>query len=587
MPIKHIHDYPRPQFVREDWENLNGTWSFAFDDSREGEKKAWYKNPCPLESKIKVPFSYESPMSGIGDEAFHPVVWYSRTLPLENRGDKRAVLHFEGSDYFTKVWINGNMVGTHSGGYTRFSFDITDYLISGENILTVRVEDSFDQMQPRGKQRWKNENFGCWYVQTTGIWKSVWLEYRSETYLESVKMTPRLADKALQLEWQVTAPCYENLSLIASISFEGVKVGSTSLPVIESRGKATLNVASNGVHEWLVHKWTPQAPNLYDISFALVKDGEQVDMVDSYFGMREVSIEKDKILLNGAPIYQRMILDQGYWPESHLTPPDEAAIIKDIDSILAMGFNGARKHQKIEDERYAYWCDVKGLLMWCEMPSTYIYGDDAVEMFTKEWMDVVRQNYNHPAIITWTPFNESWGIPAVRTEKAQQHFTEAIYNLTKSMDPMRPVIVNDGWEHTVSDILTLHDYEELGSVLYKRYTENKAEILEGSFAHNKDTFALAKGYEYKGQPIIISEYGGAAFSGGEAGTWGYGNTVETEEQFLNRIADVTTAIKQIPWVCGYCYTQVSDVQQEINGLMDMPRNFKTNPENIKSINEGN
>ena len=584
MLKNHIPDYPRPQLVRPEWENLNGRWDFSFDDVFAGEADRWY-DKFPAGKSIQVPFSYETPASGIGDETFHPVVWYRRTISSAQSGDKRTILHFEGSDYYTKVWVNGQMAGTHTGGYTRFSFDITDLLHTGENTVTVRVEDSFDQMQPRGKQRWKEENFGCWYVQTTGIWKTVWLEYRPAAYLEKVKMTPLLSENALALDWQVCAHEYgPEFTLTAEISFDGTLINRVQFPVLERRGSIQLNVASNDVHEWRVHTWSPESPDLYDIRFTLCEKGEKIDRVDSYFGMREVRTANGQVLLNGHPIYQRLILDQGYWKDSHLTPPDEAAIIRDIDRILEMGYNGARKHQKIEDGRFAYWCDVKGLLLWCEMPSTYVYGDDAVHMFTAEWMDVLEQHYNHPSIITWTPFNESWGIRQIKTNRTQQHFTEAIYHLTKAFDPMRPVIVNDGWEHTVSDILTLHDYEELGAVLYKRYSENKDAILAGGFCHNKGWTALAEGFAYKGQPVIISEYGGAAFSGGESGAWGFGNTVENDEQFLDGIVDVTTAIKQLPWACGYCYTQVSDVQQEINGLMDMERNYKAGVKTIREIN---
>ena len=287
--------------------------------------------------------------------------------------------------------------------------------------------------------------------------------------------------------------------------------------------------------------------------------------------------------MNGHPLYQRLILDQGYWKDSHLTPPSEEALVEDIDKIHALGYNGLRKHQKTEDERFLYWCDVKGMLVWSEMAAAYRYTDYAVEEFTKEWMEIVRQNYNHPCIITWTPMNESWGVSQIETRKVEQHFTEAVYYLTKSLDTMRPVIVNDGWEHTVSDIITLHDYEEVGDTLYKRYTEYKDQILTTEVYHSGKS-ALANGYEYKGQPIIISEYGGIAFNNDDSG-WGYGNKVNTKEDFIKRFDDITTAVKKIPYCCGFCYTQVSDVQQEINGLMDMERNFKVEPEIIREINE--
>jgi len=575
-------DYPRPQFFRPDWENLNGSWQFAFDDEDIGKTGRWYSE-FPEHRKITVPFCYETKASGIGDESFHPVVWYHRLIHPKENG-KRVILWFEGSDYHTVVWINGQMAGEHLGGYTRFGFDITGLLTDGENALTVRVEDSNDKMQPRGKQRWVNENFGCWYIQTTGIWKTVWLEYLPEAYIEHVKMTPRLAERSLDVEWKILARDYLGLQIKIDISFDGFPINSVVTPVYDKRGSVCIPVSSLGTGPWEIQKWSPSTPNLYEINFELLRSGQTVDHTESYFGMREVSIHGGQVLLNGEPVYQRLLLDQGYWPDSHLTPPNEAAIIEDIDKTMAMGFNGVRKHQKIEDGRFAYWCDRKGLLMWCEMPSPYNFGDDMVKNMTKEWMEVVEQHYNHPSIITWTPFNESWGVPEIKTYKPQQHFTEAIYYLTKSMDPMRPVAVNDGWEHTVTDILTLHDYEELASDFFSRYSQSKDGILGGGFAHNKRKTALAQGYEYRGQPIILSEYGGAAFTGGGEKSWGYGNTVKTVEEYLARIEGMTDAIKKLKWICGYCYTQTTDVQQEINGLLDANRAFKAPPEEIEAIN---
>lgn len=243
-----------------------------------------------------------------------------------------------------------------------------------------------------------------------------------------------------------------------------------------------------------------------------------------------------------------------------------------------------RKHQKTEDERFLYWCDVKGMLVWCEAPSAYQYSDYAVSEFTAEWLEIVKQNYNHPCIITWTPFNESWGIDRVKTKRPQQHFTEAIYHLTKSIDSYRPVIVNDGWEHTVSDIITLHDYEESGEVFKKRYLENKDRILDREGFYNQKKKAFALGYEYQGQPVILSEFGGIAFNKDGAG-WGYGSKVRDTEAYIRRFEAITAAVKEVPYICGYCYTQVSDVQQEINGLMDIDRKFKVDPEIICKINE--
>lgn len=585
----YIKDYPRPQFVRTDWENLNGAWDFGFDDENAGEKEKWYQE-FKGDKKINVPFTYETKLSGIQDETRHDFIWYHRTINVDGvkLENNRYILHFEGSDFITKVWVNGAYAGSHRGGYARCSFDVTNLVHDGENELTVKVEDSFDTQQPRGKQRWINENFGCWYVQTTGIWKTVWSEYVPKISLASVKMTPDLQNAALKLEYEVAAAekdLDDDLMITATVSFQGTMVAKQCVLANQKHVETTINVAYEGTVglEWGVRVWTPTEPDLYDIDFAVTHKGETVDTVGSYFAMREIRIDGSNILLNGHPLYQRLILDQGYWKDSHLTPPSEEALIEDIDKIHALGYNGLRKHQKTEDERFLYWCDVKGMLVWSEMAAAYRYTDYAVEEFTKEWIEIVRQNYNHPCIITWTPMNESWGVSQIETRKVEQHFTEAVYYLTKSLDTMRPVIVNDGWEHTVSDIITLHDYEEVGDTLYKRYTEYKDQILTTEVYHSGKS-ALANGYEYKGQPIIISEYGGIAFNNDDSG-WGYGNKVNTKEDFIKRFDDITTAVKKIPYCCGFCYTQVSDVQQEINGLMDMERNFKVEPEIIQEINE--
>lgn len=572
-------NYPRPQFVRKNWENLNGIWKFWFDRKENEEIK-----------EIRVPFTYETKASGIGDTTMHESVWYERTIHVEEgRKDKeRLLLHFEGSDYRTEVWVNEQYLGDHVGGYERFSFDITKQVHAGENCIRVHVEDSFSMTQPRGKQRWQKENFGCWYVQTTGIWKTVWMEYVPKTYLESVKMTPDLKQGVLHVEMETacastTQPA--ELEIMAAVSIHGIDINKIIFQVTDRYTKGTICLdIHDGREPWVIYRWSPQDPQLYDIEFTLLQNGKVIDTVGSYFGMREIEIRNQNILLNGLPLYQKLILDQGYWEESHLTPPSEEALIDDIDKIMAMGYNGLRKHQKIEDERFLYWCDVKGMLVWSEAPSAYYFSDLAVENFMKEWIAIVKQNYNHPSIITWTPFNESWGLSQIRTDRRQQHFTESVYNITKSIDPMRPVICNDGWEHTVSDVLTLHDYEASGEHLYRHYMDFKEEILNNTESHSGEKFAFAEGYGYRGQPIIISEYGGIAFTADESG-WGYGDKVADEEEFLKRFEGVTQAIKNIPYVCGYCYTQVTDVQQEVNGLMDIRRNYKVLPEKIREIND--
>lgn len=577
-------DYPRPQFVRDEWVDLNGKWDFSFDDSDIGEVSGWYKK-LPAQKKILVPFTYETKMSGIGDESVHNQIWYQRTFDVSPAclGQDRLYLHLEGADYRTKVWVNGIYVGLHEGGYSRFTFDITNTLTEGENNLVIKVEDSLDERQPRGKQRWKESSFACWYVQSTGIWKTVWLEQVPCQHIESVKITPDVINRQVDLEFELSEAKSPVANLEVEVSYNGCLVNRVIQPVLNNECKVKVDLYNLAVNENGVELWRPDHPALYDLSFVLTENGVTIDRVGSYFGLRDIQIKGQDVLLNGEPLYQRLILDQGYWKDTHLTPPSEAALVKDIDSVLQLGYNGVRKHQKTEDERFLYWCDVKGLLVWSEMAAAYRFSDYAVQCFTNQWMEIVRQNYNHPSIITWTPFNESWGIPAVEKDRAQQHFTEAIYHLTKCFDPYRPVIVNDGWEHTVSDIITLHDYEELGGRMYARYTERKEDMLNGKATYNNFRYVFAEGFAYQGQPIIISEFGGIAFSGDEHG-WGYGSMVKGEDEFLARFESVTTAVKKLPYVCGFCYTQLTDVQQEINGLLDEERHFKVTPGKVKEIN---
>ncbi|MCJ7842889.1 glycoside hydrolase family 2 [Lederbergia sp. NSJ-179] len=576
-------EYPRPHFARGDWLNLNGEWNFAFDEKNIGEKEGWYESGN-LQQKIIVPFTYETKASGIGEETFCANIWYQKQVTIsEDYRNKKVTLHFQAVDYMTKVWVNGKFVGKHQGGQIAFSFDVTDYL--GDDLtlnIVVKCEDSISCHQPRGKQRWLDKNFGCWYVQTTGIWQTVWLEFLNEVHVDSVKITPDIDTESVEFSYQFAEEVdfSDDLTLKTEITFNQIPIKSFSFDVHRPKHTSKVNIASDHF-DWKVMLWSPEHPNLYDVVFTLYKNGEILDQVESYFGMRKISIENGNVLLNNVPIYQRLLLDQGYWQDSHLTPPSEEAILEDIDKTMEMGYNGVRKHMKVEDQRYLYWADKKGLLVWSEMAATYEFSDEAVQNFTEEWMEVVKQQYNHPSIITWTPFNESWGIKNIYTDVKQQQFTEGIYHLTKAFDSMRPVIVNDGWEHTVSDILTLHDYVELGEEFSERYKDLET-IVDNKIAFNKHKHAMAQGYEYKGQPIIISEYGGIAFSS-EKG-WGYGNQVKNEEEFLKRFESITQAIKDIDYICGFCYTQITDVQQEVNGLLTEDRQPKIEMKKIRDIN---
>ena len=580
-------EYPRPQFKRDNWYNLNGEWNFLFDDDNVGEQEKYYIN-FPCESIINVPFTYETKLSGIGDESIHSAVWYNRKFSLTADDLKGLLLHFEGSDFYTKVWINGKFVGENKGGYHRFSFDITNFVVVGENDITVKVEDSLSLEQPRGKQRYQTQNFGCWYVQTTGIWKTVWLERANNKRFNRVKIVTDYDSKSVKFEY--------NLSLVGSQLARNQYFAETIISfedktVFETRTK--LNPGANDLtfsfdNEADFHEWSPEKPNIYDVKFNLYFNDERVDSADSYFGMRKISVSGDKILLNNKPINLKMVLDQGYWKDSHLTPPSGQALLDDINTTFEYGYNAVRKHQKIEDERYLYLCDQMGLLVWSEMANAYAFTDKAMLNFVDEWKNIVIQNYNHPSIIAWVPFNESWGFGNLGSNINEQNFANSMYLFTKAIDPARPVITNDGWEQTMTDIITIHEYRHDAEEVYKAYTDEELLILNGKLPYSCNKKLLADGYKYNGQPVIMSEYGGITYykEVGEKGDWGYGG-VNSEQEFIEKLRVITEAVGRIPYISGYCYTQITDVQQEMNGLLYESREPKFSKEGIKEIKEIN
>ncbi|MFW6266903.1 MAG: glycoside hydrolase family 2 protein [Halanaerobium sp.] len=582
-------EHPKPQFERKDWQNLNGEWNFAFDDQNQGEKNKWYINK-KLPQKIIVPFTFETKASGIAERSEHNYVWYQRTFEVSADQDKEVILNFAAVDYLTKVWINGNFVGSHRGGYDSFCFEISDFVdYEQENNIVIKVEDSRSKSQPRGKQTYQQDNFLCWYTRTTGIWQTVWLEFVDQNlYLNDLKITPDIDRKEVALAYNFKAQDFSagNYSLMTKIKFEGRLINKFELEVKKRNYNIKINLENENNE---IKLWHPNEPNLYDLEFELYREDQIVDKISSYFGMRKISIKEDKIYLNNLPIYQKLILDQGYWPETLLTPPSDQAIKKDLELIKEMQFNGVRKHQKIEDDRFYYWADKLGLLVWAEMASTYQYNDRAVENFSSQWLRVVRQLYNHPSIITWVPFNESWGIEDVRQSKKQQNFTEGIYYLTKSIDSERPVIANDGWEHTISDIITFHDYVESTDKLKKTYLESIDQLLQNKEVFNDQEyinggkFIMADNYHYQGQPIIFSEFGGIAFQEKEG--WGYGEQVESKEELSWRMNQLMKIVKDADYFEGYCYTQLTDVEQEKNGLLDENREFKLELEKIIEFNQ--
>ena len=570
----YIKDYPRPQFVRTSWENLNGEWSFGFGE----EVKERGALAGELPRKIVVPFTYETQKSGIGDETPHETVWYARTI--EKRAGKRNILNVDGADYLATVYVNGKKVGRHEGAYARYSLDITEYLRAGKNMLVIRCDDRLSPLQVRGKQRWASRNHGCHYMQMTGLWKSVWMEYADEVRLSALRMTPYPNEGELELVFSVTAPA-KDVTVEYAAEFCGEPVCAGSVVADGAEQKVRIRVASEHTTDAVNISYIDWA-SIYDISFTVRKRGRITDEVGSYFAMTDFSVRGGQFTHCMIPKYLKMVLDQGWWPDSGFTPPDEEAIVKDIELTKAMGFNAVRKHEKIEDERYLYYADILGLGVWCEMPSAYFLTEENMGKLASQWREIVRQNYNHPSVIAWVCCNESWGVRSLAEDERTQNFVSALYWQTKAYDARRPVIGNDGWAHTFTDLLTVHQYTQDGEKLYSMYSD--VEKIVAGDARMGTQFALAKGRDYAGQPIVLSEFGGTAFRADERGeAWGYGSAVQDKAEYLSRLRSLFTAAKKMP-IVGYCYTQLTDVQQEVNGLLKEDRTPKVPLEEIRKIN---
>ncbi|MFD1410294.1 glycoside hydrolase family 2 protein [Lapidilactobacillus gannanensis] len=581
-------EHPQPQFRRKNWQSLDGQWRFMFDDQNLGTEKNWASGLPKDAQTIIVPYAYETEQSGIHDEVSHRYVWYQREIEYQkDRKLTSTILNFGGIDYISTIYLNNEQVGTHQGGYTRFAFDITKYLHEGSNQLVIKVEDNNDTTQPRGKQRWRKENYECWYVQTTGIWKSVWLEkIPGNQRISNFKVTPSMDLKTIDIELETKTSAVNNYlanEVRAVIRYQGQVINSVQSPLTSTGCQFEMSVEQRDEpFPWSIKAWTPEQPNLYDLELTLINKVEIEDQVQTYFGMRRIDIKGQEILLSGHRLYQKLVLHQNYWPKSGLTPTGISEITNDIHLIKAMGYNGIRLHQSIADPRLLFLADKLGLLVWSEMAATYQFNNRAMSNYSQEWTDIVKQNYNHPAIITWVPFNESWGIGSVETDEKQQSFVNSIYYLTKAYDNMRPVITNDGWEHTISDILTLHDYELSGEKFLARY-QDFTKLTSDDYQPNNDRFAFANHYHYQGQPILVTEFGGISFKQDHG--WGYGMQAESEVDFFKRFATIHQAIKKIPFIQGYCYTQLTDVQQETNGLLTIDRKPKVSIQRVKEIND--
>ena len=572
-------EFPRPDFERSLWMSLNGEWEFEFDDGDRGEREGWGSGGH-FQRAILVPFCYQSEASGIGDATTHEVVWYRRSFSLpEAFRDRRVILKFGAVDYEAKVWINGVFVGQHRGGNTPFFFDITPHAREVDNNLVLRVLDRNEPAQPRGKQSWRGSNFGCWYTPTTGIWQSVWLEAVGSVAIDHFRSTPDVDGKSVRVE-AVLDGLEPGLELEAAIGLRDSLRQTVSISVSDRTPALTIDLAWPDELDGSF-LWSPEQPNLFDLELSLKSSGREIDRVKGYFGMRKIEVKGDLILLNNVPYFEKLVLDQGYWPASLLTPPSDAAIVEDINLAKSYGFNGVRKHQKIEDPRFYYWADRLGLLVWGEMPSSYSFTPDCIARVTGEWQEFVNRDYNHPSIVTWVPINESWGVWNIRTDKRMQAFSKALRSLTKALDSTRLVSSNDGWEQVESDICAIHDYEASGD-RFRRKIADKSRYLA---TYSDWRLLFAEGSEYSGEPLVLSEYGGIAFKGGEPGQWGYRDAVESEKEFVGRFEGMTRAAMESGIFSGLCYTQLTDVQQEINGLAGPDRKPKFDPALIRAILE--
>ena len=558
-------EYPRPQFRRDKWQSLNGEWEFGFGDKQNYDRK------------INVPFSYQWQASGIDDVSVYDTIWYRRNFIVSEK-NKRALLCFTASDYETDVWVNGNHVIKHIGGFTPFSADITEYLKEGENEIVVRCIDTLETAVPRGKQTWTGEQFSCFYYPNSGIWGSVWIEFFGVDCIENYSLQSDTDNRKVYGYIETLYGKADEAEIV--LTFKDKRIKKQRISLDGKRTNYSINLADNAF-DFGELLWWVDKPNLINVDYVLYKNGKVCDSAHARIGLRKISVENGKIYLNDRPLFQRLILDQGYWIESGLTPPSVEALKKDIELSKAMGFNGARKHQKLEDPYFYYYAEELGFLVWAEMPSAYTFCDREVKAITAEWQEIVNVAKNFTSVIAYVPLNESWGAREIKTNKSQQNFARSLYYLTKSLDDTRLVSTNDGFENIEeSDILSIHDYEIKSAEEFPiKYNGN----YDGM--HPQGWALFADGHSYKGQPVLFTEFGGIAFvneANGEA--WGYGNGAKNADDLCERLEQLIKGIAKTEFQ-GYCYTQLTDVQLEVNGLLYADRTPKVELDKLRKIFE--
>jgi hypothetical protein len=585
--ISPADPHPRPLLERDGWISLNGVWEFAFDPDGKWQIPAHVH----WSDRIRVPFSPETKASGIERRGFFRACWYSRKFrcPTLEPGE-RLILHFGAVDYVATVWVNGCVVTRHQGGHTPFEADITDLLVvAAPQTIVVRAEDDpHDLSKPRGKQDWQLEPHSIWYPRTSGIWQTVWLERLPRSSIAMLRWTPSVDRWEIGLDVRVREEmpgC--DLRLGVRLLIGDTVLAYDVYKVIVAEVHRRIALSDPGIDDYRNELlWSPARPTLIQAELQLLgANDEVIDVVRSYTALRSIGIQGDRFVLNGQPFSLRMVLDQGYWPDTGLTPPSDEALRLDVELVKAMGFNGIRKHQKIEAPGFLYWADVMGILVWEEMPSAYRFNRTSIERLTREWIEVITRDVSHPCIVAWVPFNESWGVPDLPDSPAQRHYVQALYHLTKTLDPTRPVVGNDGWESVATDIIGIHDYDNDPQRIAHRYGAD--ELLPRLFKRERPGGRmLLIGPDHAGdQPLMLSEFGGITFSGDRERTWGY-NRAENSEALAEQYTRLLEAVRSATVLAGFCYTQFTDTYQEANGLLYADRSPKIPIEQIRKATRG-
>lgn len=580
-------EYPRPQFVRPDWLCLNGEWQFEIDNGDSGAERGLKERE--LAGTITVPFCPESELSGVGQKDFMSAVWYRRvvTIPEEWAG-KKALLHFQACDYDTTVWVNGVEVGRHRGGFTPFSCDLHGVAAPGEEaVIVVRARDTHPEPRPRGKQANKFAPYACFYTRTTGIWQTVWMEPVPVVgALKRPRITPDVANSALRFELPLTQNIPGGTLTVTISDADGTVAESTVRSDLDFAPRVDMILP-----EMRRRLWSTDDPHLYDVKITLTEaSGVIVDEATSYAGLRSVTIERKKVKINGKTVFQRLVLDQGYWPDSVMTAPTDAELVADIQRSLDTGFNGARLHQKVFEERFLYHADRMGYLVWGEFGDWGCSGfgpsKDHQRMgatYITQFLEALERDYSHPAIIGWCPLNETFqenGDKIVDLDDA----TRGMFLACKAMDTSRPVLDASGYAHRVkeSDIYDSHDYEQDPA----KFKTNQGGLAEGKPFINKGWDSKETNIPYNGQPYFCSEFGGiwwnpAAFENKES--WGYGERVKSLDEFYARFKGLCDVLLDDPNMFGYCYTQLTDIYPEENGFYTFDRQPKFDNEKLKAV----